>query len=715
MKERLHVFVVEDDEASILLMRRVLERAGHQVTTCRTAADALIVLGNSRFDLMLLDNRLPDMTGAELLQAMDVERLSLPVLMVTGYGDEELAARVLRSGALDYLVKDIGQNFLRELPKRVTEAYTRHRLQQTNRLLSEALESAQDGVMITDLAGKIIHVNYALEKMTGYERPELLGRNIADFGLPIAELGFRISADAGDGESEAGGAERDGPSAESGARSVERETQRRREEAPDAPRLTLQAPRSTLRAPHPPIVAADGVLRPRLSATREGVRWRGWQGEFTNSRKDGTTYSVSVSVSPLVDSRGRLTHFVAIQRDVSSVKQLQQQLLQAQKMQSVGNLAGGVAHEFNNILAGICGYAALGLKENASGPLREFFQYIADLGERAAKLTRQLLTFARRPALVRQPVQLEELVRSSLGLLTPTIRNELHLEVEPNGDQLLVEVDSNQLQQALLNLAINAHDAMTENGVITFRVRHQLLTDNCQAHPELIPPGDYAVVDVADTGSGMTPEVLSQALDPFFTTKEVGKGTGLGLPLVYGIVRGHHGYVDIQTRPGAGTRVSLYLPRLAPAELQPDSAERLVIPELQEAGPPRRILVIDDEPAVRQVVQRFLEVAGHKVAAASSAADAFEQHRDALDAAELIVQDWLIPKEDGAQTFQRLQELRPGLPVIILSGYLHDELASRLLAQGVADVIRKPFHMTELWSSINRVLAGPVAAATDGS
>ncbi len=663
MKESLHLFVVEDDEASIVLMRRVLERAGHQVTTCRTAADALIVLGNSSFDLILLDNRLPDMTGAELLQAMDAERLTVPVLMVTGYGDEELAARVLRAGALDYLVKDIGQNFLRELPKRVTEAHTRHRLQQTNRLLSEALESAQDGVMITDLQGKVIHVNRALEKLTGYPRDEILGKNIAEFGLPLADLGFRIG-DPG-------------------------------------PVTQPATERTELRGRH-----ADVVLRPRLSESGEGVHWRGWQGEFTNLRKDGTSYDVSVSVSPLVDGRGRLTHFVAIQRDVTGVKQLRQQLMQAQKMQSVGNLAGGVAHEFNNILAGICGYAALGLKEETQPALRQFFQYIADLGDRAAKLTRQLLTFARRPALVRQMVELEELVRSTLSLLTPTIRNELRLEVDTNGDRLLVEADSNQLQQALINLAINAKDAMPESGVITFRVSRQILADTGPGHPEPIPPGDYAVVEVSDTGCGMTPEVLSQALDPFFTTKEIGKGTGLGLPLVYGIVRGHHGYLDIQTLPGQGTRIGLYLPRLSPIEPASDSAERLVVSETPaEPGPRRRILVIDDEPAVRQVVQRFLEVAGHEVTPASSAAEVFQKLAQEVANVDLVVQDWLIPKENGMETFQRLQALRPGLPIIILSGYLHDELAAQLLSQGVADVIRKPFHMTDLWSSINGTLA----------
>ena len=494
MTDALRLFLVEDDDDIALLVTKILERAGHEVTRCRAAADALIVLGHSSFDLVLLDHRLPDMAGLDLLDALVREGIATPALMVTAYGDEQLATRVLHAGALDYVVKDPGLTFLAELPKRVHESVTRHRLQQMNRLLIEALESARDGIMITDLQGTILHVNQALERTTGYTREELCGQN----------------------------------------------------------------PRLLKNDLNPSSLYADlwRTIFARAS----------WQGELTNRRKDGSLVDVSLTVSPIVDGQGQLTHFVGIQRDISDRKFLERQLLQAQKMQSVGTLAGGVAHEFNNLLAGISGYASLGLREpGTSGPVREFLEHIVELSERAASLTRQMLAFARKPALDRRPIRIEELVRATGELVRRTLYADLIMEVQSQaavGDPLLVEADANQLQQALVNLVINARDASLENSPITLRLRNVVLRGGYAAFPENIPAGDFVILEVVDRGSGMTPEVLNQALDPFFTTKPVGQGTGLGLPMVFGIVRGHQGYLAIDSEPGRGTCMGIYLPRL---------------------------------------------------------------------------------------------------------------------------------------------------------
>ncbi|HMF13309.1 MAG TPA: PAS domain S-box protein, partial [Gemmataceae bacterium] len=468
MKESLQLFLIEDDDALAFLLRKGLERAGHAVTRCRTAADALIVLSHGTYDLVLLSRRLPDMPGLDLLRALAREGIGVPCIVITEAGEEQWGAKALWAGALDYVVRDAGMAFLVDLPKRVSEAVTRYRLQQNNRLLVAALESARDGIMITDLQGTILHVNQALEKMTGYSRQELIGQN---------------------------------------------------------PRL--------LKSGVHPVERYAEIWRALLARTS-------WEGELTNRRKDGSLIDVSLAVSPIVDAQGRLTHFVGIQRDVTERKQLERQLLQAQKMQSVGTLAGGVAHEFNNLLAGINGYAALGLRQpHLSEPVREFLQHVVTLSERAAGLTRQLLTFARKPALTRQPTPLAELVRATAELAARTLLVEVGIEIDEPGDgpPLVVEADANQLQQALVNLALNARDALTDAATrrqgseaypLTFRLRREVLTLERSAFPQNVPPGDYVLIEVVDRGSGMSPEVLGQALDPFFTTKDVGKGTGLG-------------------------------------------------------------------------------------------------------------------------------------------------------------------------------------------
>lgn len=640
MSESLRLFVIEDDPDSALLIRRHLERAGHTITPCRSGADALLVLGQTAFDLVLLAARLPDMGGLDFLHSLAREGISVPVLIVTHDQDAETARRVLRAGAVDYIVQDTALTFLGELPKRVRESVTRHRLEQMNRLLIQALESARDGILITDLQGVILEVNRALQELTGYSRQELLGQT---------------------------------------------------------PRLMKS-----------PLHRAEVFAQMWQTILAR----RSWQGELTNRRKDGSLFEVSLTVSPIVDSQGRMTHFVGIQRDITEHKQLERALLQAQKMQSVGTLAGGVAHEFNNLLAGINGYAALGLREPDIGPtLQDFLQRIVSLSERAAGLTRQLLAFARKPALTRQQTAMVDLVRNTAELVGRTLYQDVRVDLpceEREHQTLIVEADANQLQQALVNLALNARDALlAEAGQpILFRLRSVVLSQEQAAFPQQVPPGDYVLVEVEDSGSGMSAEVLNQALDPFFTTKEVGQGTGLGLSMVFGIVQGHQGYLTLDSVLGRGTRVGLYLPRALCRESA--AGMTLSLGEAERAEPEmirsRSILVIDDEVAVLDVVRRFLEIAGHAVACVSSGSDAME-HLNAGQPCDLIILDLMMPREDAVGLFQRLRQRRPNVPVLLCTGLPQGEPAPELL-RGAAGLISKPFRMHELWHAVKQALRG---------
>lgn len=636
MDEPLHLFAIEDDPDSALLIRRHLERAGHRVACCRRGADALIVLGHTAFDLVVLAARLADMSGLDFLHSLANEGIAVPVLIVTPDKDAETARRVLRAGAVDYIVKDTALTFLGELPKRVRESVTRHRLEQMNRLLVQALESARDGILITDLQGVILKVNQALEELSGYSRHELLGQTprLLKSGLHGSEMFARLWQ-------------------------------------------TILARRS-------------------------------WQGELTNRRKDGTLFPVSLTVSPIVDGQGRMTHFVGIQRDITEHKKLERALLQAQKMQSVGTLAGGVAHEFNNLLAGINGYAALGLREADVAPtVRDFLRHIVSLSERAAELTRQLLAFARKPALTRQRTAMVDLVRNTAELVGRTLHQQVVVDL-PRDDResraLIVEADANQLQQALVNLALNARDALPPDAAssIVFRLRSAVFATEQAGFPQQVPPGDYVIVEVEDHGSGMSADVLNQALDPFFTTKEVGQGTGLGLPMVFGIVQGHQGYLSIDSAPGRGTRVRLYLPRALP---HLDAAETILPSEVvePETTPRRSLLVIDDEEAVLDVMRRFLAIAGHEVVCVSNGPDALE-HLSGGRRCDLIVLDLMMPREDTAALFRRLRQRRPGVPVLLCTGLPQTEPALKLLRSGAAGLIRKPFRMKELWDSVQQAL-----------
>jgi signal transduction histidine kinase len=369
MSKSFRLVVVDANEEVGLLMRLHLERAGHQVTGCRTGGDVLGAIGKNSFQLVLLDDHLPDMGALKVLQALAGEAHAPPVLLMTATGDEKLATQAFVAGAIDYLVKDSALAFLQELPDRVQGAVTRHRNHQ----------------------GK----------------------------------------------------------------------------------------------------------------------------------------------------------------------------LHAQKMQSVGRLAGGVAHEFNNLLAGIQGYAALGLREDGiSADLKRYLQRIVELSGRGANLTRQLLAFARQPALMRHGTNLANLVTATADVVRRTMGIDVQVEVPTEGDPLEALADANQLQQVLVSLALNARDALTEPEPILFRLERLRLNDKLQAFPDSVPAGDFVVLEVRDKGKGMTPALLEHAFDPFFTTKEIGHGAGLGLPVAMGIVQGHDGHLTVDAREEGGTSVRVFLPRL---------------------------------------------------------------------------------------------------------------------------------------------------------
>ncbi len=645
--ESLHLFLVEDNEDIALLMRRSLERAGHKVTCCRTAADALIVLSHSSFQLVLLDHKLPDQSGLDLLQDLKKEGITTPVLMVTAYGDEQLATHVLRSGALDYIAKDQGLNFLAELPKRVVESVKRHRLEDMNRLLIQALESARDGILITDLQGSILHVNRALEGMTGYNREELQGQN-------------------------------------------------------------------------PRIFKSDVHSRDFFSDMWQTILKRNsWQGELVNRRKDGTFIDSSLTISPILDNRGQLTHFVGIFRDVSERRQLERQLLQAQKMQSIGTLAGGIAHEFNNLLAGIQGYAALGVREaDLSDSTREYLNFIIQLTDRAAQLTRQLLAFARKPALSRQPTNLLQMLASTADLIRHTISSEVKLtlpEEAKDENNFMALADANQLQQVLVNLALNARDAIltrqnespvdSEEEPIQLSLEVVKLPGDFHAFPDKVPAGSYLVLQVQDHGTGMDSEVLSQALDPFFTTKGVGRGTGLGLPVAFGIVHGHQGFLTVDSQPGQGTCVRIYLPQLPVSRTASESSAKDTNRALDpEKVATKKILVIDDEDAVLDVVRRFLEIVGHQVITVSSGKRALEYLRS-QQGVDLVILDLMIPREEGAKNFESLRELCPNLPILLCTGLLHSDTSTKMPIEEAAGILRKPFRMNELWHEVHKIFS----------
>jgi PAS domain S-box-containing protein len=461
----------------------------------------------------------------------------------------------------------------------------------------------------------------------------------------------------------------------------------------------------------PPSQATETGRISRLIRTGKGVR----DLETVRRRKDGSEVVVSLSISPLRDSDGRLAGASAIARDISEIskgederRHLEDQLRQSHKMEAVGRLAGGVAHDFNNYLTAILGYSEiLALELGTDHAARDRVEQIHQAGERAAALTRQLLALSRRQNLEPEVLDLAELVRGLLTMIGRLVGEGIRLTMVAPPGLGRVEADRSQLEQVILNLAVNARDAMPQGGSLTFELRDVEL-DRTQAGARVgLRPGPHVVLKVSDTGIGMDAKVLERIFEPFFTTKERGKGTGLGLSTVHGIVHQSNGAIAVASAPGRGTTFEIHLPRAAAA----------TAPAVPLGGAPpaplrgiETILLVEDESSVRDLVSEILKASGYTVLAAADAGEAEHAARSHRGPIHLLLTDVAMPGRGGRALAEDLRRLRPALRVLFMSG--QDEQPAPLAgspATGTA-FLAKPFLPQELARKIREVLAPPSAS-----
>jgi two-component system cell cycle sensor histidine kinase/response regulator CckA len=460
----------------------------------------------------------------------------------------------------------------------------------------------------------------------------------------------------------------------------------------------------------PPSQATETGRISRLIRAGKGVR----DLETVRRRKDGSEVVVSLSISPLRDSDGRLAGASAIARDISEIskgederRQLEDQLRQSQKMEAVGRLAGGVAHDFNNYLTAILGYSEiLALELGPDHAARDRVEQIHQAGERAAALTRQLLALSRRQNLEPEVLDLAELVRGLLTMIGRLLGEGIRLTMVALPGLGRVECDRSQLEQVILNLAVNARDAMPQGGSLTFELRDVEL-DRAQARARVgLRPGPHVVLKVSDTGIGMDAKVLERIFEPFFTTKERGKGTGLGLSTVHGIVHQSNGAIAVASVPGRGTTFEIHLPRAAAAA---PAAPLGGAPPAPLRGS-ETILLVEDESSVRDLVSEILKASGYTVLAAADAGEAEHAARSHRGPIHLLLTDVAMPGRSGRALAEDLRHLRPALRVLFMSG--QDEQPAPLAgppASGTA-FLAKPFLPQELARKIREVLVPPSAA-----
>lgn len=525
----------------------------------------------------------------------------------------------------------------------VLDITRRKQAEEQSARLAAIVEQAAETIVITDLQGNIQYVNSAFERVTGYTRAEALGRN---------------------------------------------------------PRILKSENQD------------ETFYRAMWAKLELGEVWT---GHFVNRRKDGSLYEEDATIFPIRDPAGKVVGYAAIKRDVTEHVRLQEEtrrleakFLQAQKMETIGRLAGGVAHDFNNLLQAQLGYAEILLSSMPSDDKRYAdLLEIQRIGRRAAELTKQLLALGRKQNLDRRVTDANQLVEDMSRMLQRVLGADIRISFQFSPDLPRVMVDTSQIGQIVLNLAVNARDAMPRGGHLSFRTFARFFSSADLAAQSDLRPGSYVCIEVTDSGNGISPETMARLFEPFFTTKEPGKGTGLGLATSYGIARQHDGWLTAESEPGHGARFTLCLPAMQ--RRLDDDGERVSPPmpaleTLQGRG--ERILLVEDEEVIRVMLKSQLERSGYVVSAAPDAAGAIEEFLRSENNFDLVLTDVVLPDLNGLELLDKLIARKPGLRVLVCSGYTDNERRWPIILERKWRFLAKPYAFAELLTQLHAVLAG---------
>jgi PAS domain S-box-containing protein len=634
--ERERILLVDDEPQVLIALEDLLSDDFVVLKTESPEAALRIVKSEGNIAVVVTDQRMPKMTGDELLSKLAATSPASRIL-VTGYADLTAVIRAVNDGKIfAYVTKPWSPDDLRMKVHKAAEHFRlANELAQERQLLSRILDSMEDGIVALDPAGNVVAFNPRAEKILGVGPRDIVPSTwVKTCGVFLADQ----------------------------------------------------------KTPLPPEQdpLAHAMAGESLKETEIYVR---------NKVVPGA--EITVAATPLRDNGRATLGGIAVFRDVTERKRLERQLGQSQKMEAVGQLAGGVAHDFNNLLAVITGYGELLLQHfQPSQPEHDDLTQLLAASQRAAQLTKQLLAFSRRQVIQPRVLDLNEVVSNIEKLLRRVIGEDIDLFTAPAAKLGAIRADSGQIEQVILNLTVNARDAMPQGGKLTIETANVTLDADYLDSNSRVKPGDYVMLAVSDTGIGMDAETKKHVFEPFFTTKEPGKGTGLGLATVYGIVQQCNAQIWLYSELEHGTTFKVYFPRVEGISTPTIAPRRTISPAAATAT----ILLVEDDDAVRQVTARMLKNRGYTVIEARGASEARAACAERGDTIDLLLTDIVMPETSGPRLAEELKGTLPRLRVLFMSGYSGAAVARHgAIGEGVA-YLEKPFTASSLAAKVSDTL-----------
>lgn len=640
MKDRQVVLIVDDTPENLRLLGDMLEQQGHEVAVATTGEQALEAIRVSPPDLILLDILMPQMDGYEVCRRLKTDPVMklIPIIFLSVLDLPDHKIRAFREGAVDYITKPFQSEEV------VARVETHLKLIQIDELKREVEERKK-----TEAERELLMA--AIEQAA-----EVIIITDTEGSIQYINPAFEVAT---------GYAKKD--------------------VIGKNPRILKSG------------IQDQAFYHDLWDTISSG---KTWHGRMINKRKNGETYTDEATISPVRDVKGNIINYISTRRNITHELELEKQYHQSQRLESIGRLAGGVAHDFNNMLSVVMGYSELALAKNVPDPnTQAALEGILNAAMRSADLTRQLLAFARKQTIIPKILNLNDTIENMLKMLRRLIGEDIELLWKPASNLWRVKIDPSQIDQILVNLIINARDAILKSGMITIETHNFEIDDvYCRTHLDTVP-GSYVRLVVSDNGCGMDKETMANIFEPFYTTKEQGKGTGLGLATVYGIVKQNDGFINVYSETGKGSIFNIYFSR-AEADAKPATLPKKV-PTGNET-----VLFVEDNPEILKIGSNLLERLGYTVLSANRADEAIrfaERHTGELP---LLVTDVVMPEMNGRDLYKKLLQRFPNLKCIYMSGFTVDIISHYDVLDKEVNFIQKPFSMKDLAAIVRNILDG---------